>query len=91
MDMQVRENVETALLFLARQKDREQQLQPAVLQVRYGFRLKDAVESIAMTLRYRYLLGYEPSRGGRGWRTIRIEVQRPAAQARARKGYYPGA
>jgi hypothetical protein len=54
-------------------------------------RLKGAVESIAMTLRYRYLLGYEPTQGGDRWRTIKIEVQRPAAQARARKGYDPGA
>jgi VWFA-related protein len=54
-------------------------------------RLKGAVESIAMTLRYRYLLGYEPAQGDKGWRSIKIEVQRPAAQARARKGYYPGA
>jgi VWFA-related protein len=54
-------------------------------------RLKGAVESIAMTLRYRYLLGYEPTRDDRGWRSIKIEVRRPAAQARARKGYYSGA
>ncbi len=54
-------------------------------------RLKAAVESIAMTLRHRYLLGYEPPEGGRGWRTIRVEVERPSANARARKGYYSGA
>jgi hypothetical protein len=54
-------------------------------------RLKGAVESIAMTLRYRYLLGYEPTQGDKGWRTIKIEVQRPSAHARARKGYYSGA
>jgi hypothetical protein len=53
--------------------------------------LKGAVESIAMTLRYRYLLGYEPPAGGNGWRTIKVEVQRPASEARARKGYYAGA
>ena len=51
-------------------------------------RLKAAVESIALTLRHRYLLGYEPPEGKRGWRTIRIEVDRPSATPRARKGYY---
>lgn len=55
-----------------------------------GDRLKEAVESIAMTLRHRYLLGYEPPEGKRGWRTIRVDVERPAATARARKGYYAG-
>jgi VWFA-related protein len=53
-------------------------------------RLKEAVESIAMTLRHRYLLGYEPPDGKLGWRRIRIEVGRPATTARARKGYYAG-
>ena len=53
--------------------------------------LKAAVESIAMTLRHRYLLGYEPPEGRGGWRTIRVDVNRPAANARARKGYYSGA
>lgn len=53
-------------------------------------RLKQAVESIAMTLRHRYLLGYEPPDGKPAWRTIRVEVDRPAAEARARKGYYAG-
>jgi hypothetical protein len=52
-------------------------------------RLKAAVESIAMTLRHRYLLGYEPPEGKGGWRTIRVEVDRKDASARARKGYYP--
>lgn len=56
-----------------------------------GGRLKAAVESIAMTLRHRYLLGYEPPEGRGGWRTIRVDVNRPAANARARKGYYSGA
>lgn len=51
-------------------------------------RLKDAVESIAMTLRHRYLVGYEPPQGKRGWRKIKVEVVRPAVTARARKGYY---
>jgi VWFA-related protein len=53
-------------------------------------RLKQAVESIALTLRYRYLLGYEPPEGKRGWREIQVDVDRPAASARARKGYYAG-
>jgi VWFA-related protein len=54
-------------------------------------RLKAAVESIALTLRHRYLLGYEPPDGKAGWHTIRVEVDRSSAQARARKGYYAGA
>jgi VWFA-related protein len=53
-----------------------------------GRQLQDAVERIAMTLRYRYLLGYEPPEGKKGWRTIRVEVERAAATARAKKGYY---
>lgn len=52
-------------------------------------RLKQAVESIAMVLRHRYLIGYEPPEGQYGWRTIRVEVDR-SATARARKGYYGG-
>ena len=51
-------------------------------------RLKDAVESIAMTLRHRYLVGYEPPGGKRGWRKIKVDVDKPAVTARARKGYY---
>jgi Mg-chelatase subunit ChlD len=53
-------------------------------------RLKGAVESIATILRYRYLLGYEPPASKREWRTIHVEVDRPGAVARARKGYYAG-
>ena len=53
--------------------------------------LRTAVESIAATLRHRYLLGYEPPEGKRNWRTIRVDVARPDASARARKGYYGGA
>jgi hypothetical protein len=53
-------------------------------------RLKEAVESIAMTLRHRYLLGYDPPEGKPGWREIRVEVDRPETTARARKGYYAG-
>jgi VWFA-related protein len=52
--------------------------------------LKAAVESIAMTLRHRYLLGYEPPASPREWRTIHVDVDRAGATARARKGYYAG-
>jgi hypothetical protein len=51
-------------------------------------RLKEAVESIAVTLRHRYLVGYEPEPGKPGWRKIRVEVDRPATKVQARKGYY---
>ena len=50
--------------------------------------LKAGVESIALTLRHRYLLGYEPPAGKREWRTIHVDVDRPEATARARRGYY---
>jgi VWFA-related protein len=54
-------------------------------------KLKAAVESIASTLRHRYLIGYEPLDGKPGWRTIKVDVDRPPdANARARKGYYAG-
>jgi VWFA-related protein len=53
-------------------------------------KLKQAVESIAMTLRHRYLIGYEPPEGKRGWREIRVEVDKPSLTALARKGYYSG-
>ena len=57
-----------------------------------GGRLKAAVESIAATLRHRYLLGYEPLDGKPGWRTIHVDVDHPPnASAHARKGYYAGA
>jgi hypothetical protein len=52
--------------------------------------VKSAAESIAMTLRHRYLLGYEPPDGKPGWRRIRVDVDKPSATARARKGYYAG-
>ncbi len=55
-----------------------------------GERLKGAVEFIAITLRHRYLLGYEPPEGKSGWRTLRVDVDRHAATVRARKGYYAG-
>jgi VWFA-related protein len=53
-------------------------------------KLKQAVESIAMTLRHRYLIGYEPPEGKRGWREIRVLVDKPSLTALARKGYYAG-
>jgi Ca-activated chloride channel family protein len=53
-------------------------------------RLREAAESMALSLRYRYLLAYEPpetaDRGG--WRSIKVEVGRPSVIVRARKGYY---
>jgi VWFA-related protein len=52
--------------------------------------LKEAVETIAVTLRHRYLLGYEPPDGKSGWREIRVDVDRPDVVARTRKGYYSG-
>jgi len=51
-------------------------------------RLKEAVESIAMTLRHRYLVGYEPEAGKSGWRKIKVDVDRPAVTVQARKVYY---
>ena len=53
-------------------------------------RLKEAVESIAVTLRHRYLVGYEPQvpPGKAGWRKIKVEVDRPSVTVQARKGYY---
>jgi VWFA-related protein len=51
-------------------------------------RLKAAVESIAMVLRHRYLVGYEPAEGKPGWRAIHVDVDRPSTTTRARKGYY---
>ncbi|HEY7510052.1 MAG TPA: VWA domain-containing protein, partial [Vicinamibacteria bacterium] len=51
-------------------------------------RLKEAVESIAVTLRHRYLVGYEPEPGKPGWRRIRVDVDRPSTKVQARKGYY---
>jgi len=53
-------------------------------------RLKEAVESIAVTLRHRYLVGYEPQgqAGKSGWRNIKVNVDRPSVSIQARKGYY---
>ena len=52
--------------------------------------LHAAVESIATILRHRYLIGYEPPSAAakNEWRTLRVDVDRPDAAARTRKGYY---
>ncbi len=51
--------------------------------------LKAAVETIATTLRYRYLIGYDPPGGKKkDWHTIQVAVDRPGAVTHARKGYY---
>lgn len=53
-------------------------------------KIKEAAESIAQALRYRYLLAYEPDvTGKRGFRKIQVKVDRPSVDVRARKGYYP--
>jgi len=51
-------------------------------------RLQEAVESIAITLRHRYLVGYEPGASKPGWRKIKVEVDRSSVTVQARKGYY---
>ena len=51
-------------------------------------RLQEAVEAIAMTLRHRYLVGYEPGASKPGWRKIKVEVDRSSVTVQARKGYY---
>jgi hypothetical protein len=43
-----------------------------------------------MTLRHRYLLGYEPPDGKHGWREIEVEVTKRDTTPHARKGYYAG-
>jgi hypothetical protein len=55
-----------------------------------GDALKRAVESIALMLRHRYLLGYEPPAGRHGWRDIDVRVDKPGVAAHARRGYYAG-
>jgi Ca-activated chloride channel family protein len=50
--------------------------------------LNPTLQTIAGELRHQYLLGYSPLRDGRsGWRSIRVRVNRPHAQVRARDGY----
>jgi hypothetical protein len=54
-------------------------------------KLKVAVEAIAMILRHRYLIGYEPpSAAKHEWRTVHVDVDRPDTTTRTRKGYYGG-
>jgi Ca-activated chloride channel family protein len=53
-------------------------------------RLPTTLSTIAKELRFQYLLGYTPSRpasAGPAWRSIRVTVNRPAAQVRSREGY----
>lgn len=50
--------------------------------------LKAAVETIAVTLRHRYLVGYDPEPGKKGWRKISVDVDKPSVKVQARKGYY---
>jgi len=50
--------------------------------------LQEAVETIAVTLRHRYLVGYEPPASKPGWRKIKVDVDRSPATVQARKGYY---
>ncbi len=54
-------------------------------------RLREAADAIALSLRYRYLLGYPPPEHGPrpGWRAIRVEVERRGLVVHTRKGYYP--
>jgi Ca-activated chloride channel family protein len=52
--------------------------------------LPSTLSSIARELRFQYLLGYTPSRSGeerRGWRSIRVTVNRANVRVRARDGY----
>ena len=42
----------------------------------------------AITLRHRYLVGYEPPSSKPGWRKIKVEVDRSSVTVQARKGYY---
>ena len=45
--------------------------------------------AIARELRFQYLLGYAPPRGGEaGWRSIEVTVNRPGVRVRARDGYF---
>ena len=51
-------------------------------------RLQEAVEAIAVTLRHRYLVGYEPPSSKPGWRKIKVDVDKASVTVQARKGYY---
>jgi Ca-activated chloride channel family protein len=49
--------------------------------------LPGVFSAIASELRSQYLLGYSPSSGPPGWRTIEVRVNRPDVVVRARSGY----
>jgi Ca-activated chloride channel family protein len=50
--------------------------------------LPGQMTAIARELRFQYLLGYTPARGGEpGWRSIDVTVARPGVRVRARDGY----
>jgi Ca-activated chloride channel homolog len=50
--------------------------------------LTPTLQAIASELRHQYLLGYTPPVGRSGWRSIRVRVNRPQTQVRARDGYF---
>jgi Ca-activated chloride channel homolog len=50
--------------------------------------LTPTLQVIASELRHQYLLGYAPPVGRSGWRSIRVRVNRPQTQVRARDGYF---
>jgi Ca-activated chloride channel family protein len=53
--------------------------------------LPTTLAAIAQELRLQYLLGYTPARSAeeqRGWRSIRVTVNRPGVRVRARDGYF---
>jgi len=51
--------------------------------------LSAEMTAIARELRFQYLLGYAPARGGEpGWRSIDVTVNRPGVRVRARDGYF---
>jgi VWFA-related protein len=53
--------------------------------------LQTTLAEIAQELRSQYLLGYTPARAAeepRGWRSIRVTVNRPNVRVRARDGYF---
>jgi Ca-activated chloride channel homolog len=49
--------------------------------------LPASLSSIAGELRFQYLLGYAPTRGRPGWRSIQVRVNRSDVRVRAREGY----
>ncbi|HEX6737919.1 MAG TPA: VWA domain-containing protein [Vicinamibacteria bacterium] len=58
-----------------------------------GSSLEDGLRRLGAESRVFYLLGYSPAAAGGGerrFRKIDVEVRRPGAKVRARRGYYPG-